>query len=1122
MTFPLTNLLFLSILNGKIQANGALVWRAIWRTKLLLQLTILRTLFGCCGSLQSCMEPDTPQLNPDGIPSLVAAFQANLRSLRDERTPEAVIRHEYIDILWKLLGWDVANVAHRSSAEKDVVIEATVGTLEGEAVRSRRPDYIFRIDGFSRFVVEAKPPFVDVATDRDAIFQAKTYAWSAQIPFVVLTNFEQFRLFDATIKPYHAEPDRGVISDFDLRFEDYPTQWDVLIDTFSRDAVANASLEELLAKIKRVRKGRRIRGIDRMLIDIRGTEPVDRVFLKHLEDYRLRFARALYEQNQPDFPEAKTRHGAARLTEATQRLIDRLVFMRVCEDRNITPYGELREVVNSASQNQSDLYSELISRFRRFDEEYNGYLFKAHFSELLSMPPELLADFIRSLYPPEGAYRFDAIGDDLLGIIYERFLGRVITVKRNHVEAEEKPEVRHAGGVYYTPRFVVDTIIRRVVAPKIEGKSPLEVLDVKILDPACGSGSFLIAALQYLFDYCLRYVANDPKAAVVAASRRARKRTKKIAFQDKEGQWYLSPIFRSQILACCMHGVDIDAQAVEVTIMSLYLKLLEGRLPPNWQREFLKSRLLPPMDNNIRCGNSLLSQTDFDRFWDNKYGNLFGGDEDVRFRINAFDWKSETRGFGRLFAERKGFDCIIGNPPYIRVQELKKWSPEECEFYRAHYASVAKGNYDIYVVFIDRAMQLLSREGLLGFICPNKFLTKEYAGPLRGLLSQGKHVKEIINFCSNQVFRGSTTYTCIVILRESPPSSQVRAANIHQIDDAQTVCEHIIRSEESLAGKVDILSIPHPESGLPWSLSTSRLRGPLKSLPRLIDVAAIFVGVQTDADDVYYLSTRSVKEESGTVRVFCSFSQKEYDIESGILRDLLQGTNVQSYVIKEPVSKIIFPFVPGPRGRYVVMSAAEMSDRFPLAMKFFADEDIQKRLKERGANKLQESEEYWDFIYRKNLAKQGLPKLCVPRLAEKVCAALDGEGSYCLDNVDVCGVVPSDESLPLTFFLGLLNSRLLDTYMKKTVRDNFRGGYLSLNRQFLGLLPIKLPETDREKLLAGRISERVTKVIQSKKRLLSTRLSQHERTRVEREIEAYESEIDEFVCELYGVKEIPE
>lgn len=249
------------------------------------------------------------------ISELVHGFSTNIRTLRDPQTLEAVVRQEYIDPFWKALGWDVANTAHRSAAEKDVVIEAPVVTIEDQRLRPRRPDYLFRIDGFSRFIVEAKKPAVDLAADRVAIFKAKTYAWSAQIPFAILTDFEEFRLFDATLKPNHDDPQRGLIEDFDLRYEDYPTQWDVLWATFSRQAVADGSLEQLLARIKRVRKGRRIRGIDRMLIDLRGSEPVDRAFLAHLEDYRERFARELYRENPGTFPQANTRHGAAKLTE---------------------------------------------------------------------------------------------------------------------------------------------------------------------------------------------------------------------------------------------------------------------------------------------------------------------------------------------------------------------------------------------------------------------------------------------------------------------------------------------------------------------------------------------------------------------------------------------------------------------------------------------------------------------------------------------------------------------------------------------------------------------------------------------------------------------------------------
>lgn len=1049
--------------------------------------------------------------------ALVEGFRINLRSLRDEQTPEAVIRQEYINQFWTLLEWDVDNSAHRSSAEKDVVIEATVGTVEAEQTHSRRPDYIFRIDGFPRFVVEAKKPAIDIERNKDAIFQAKTYAWNAQIPFVILTNFEQFRLFDATVKPYHSEPDRGLISDFDLRFEDYINQWDILRNTFGREAVAKGSLEQLLAKIKHVRKGRRIRGIDGLLIDLRGTEPVDRVFLQHLEDFRLRFARALYNENRNNFPEANTHHGAARLTEATQRLIDRIVFIRVCEDREITPYGELRDILNSCSKNRLDLYSEITTKFRRFDEEYNGYLFKPHFSEQLKISPELLADFIRSLYLPEGAYRFDVIGDDLLGIIYERFLGSTITVKQNNVEAEPKPEVRHAGGVYYTPRFVVNTIIRRVVGPKIKEKSPLEVLNIKILDPACGSGSFLIATLQFLFDHCVRYISEHPEAAEIPASPRAREKKVKISFKDDEGNWHLSPKFRSQLLASCIYGVDIDAQAVEVTIMSLYLKLLAGRLPPNWQREFLQSRLLPPLDNNICCGNSLLSQADFDRYWDNKVGSLFGGDEDLRFRINAFDWNSQTRGFGRLLDEHKGFDCIIGNPPYIRVQELKKWANEECEFYKAQYKSAAKGNYDIYVVFIERGLQLLALDGLLGFICPHKFWQAAYGKGIRKTIAKGNHIVSIIDFTDQQVFRGGTTYTAIHIFSKSSVSKSLDYARISELTDGDAQCRAI--DSMSSTGNYSRFTAAQPKDIEPWVFIDNKnykwidkIRQDNPSLGKI--TYKIAQGLVSGCDSAFYLEKNGKQYHS-------DLTSTNHDIEEELLHPLLKGSvHTRKWIADKSPLVVLFPYELIGQS-WKLISPDKMAKKYPNATKYL--KLCRKRLESRENGRFT-GPEYYQFSRPQNFDVMNKPKLLVPSIGTR--------GEYCIDTngelffVGSGGgggggyaIVPSID-IDLYYLCGLLNSKLLDTFLK-TVTTRFHSGWYAYSKLYLEQIPIKLPSTSKDKKLVEQISSCVEKIIKTKNKVQNNKLGDRERERFEREIEANESRIDELVFELYGVDKIP-
>ncbi|MHB1157327.1 MAG: Eco57I restriction-modification methylase domain-containing protein [Phycisphaerales bacterium] len=715
------------------------------------------------------------------IKTLAQGFAKHIHELKAPEYKESQVRRHYIDPFWELLGWDTNNAEQRAPQDVEVVVEPSMDSVEDTGMRSREPDYLFRLNGFSRFIVEAKKPSVDLDTNRNAIYQAKRYAWNASIPFAILTDFEQFRLYDTTLKPIIGEPTRGLIREFSFDFPDYPDKWDILKDTFGRDAVASGSLEKLLAKVKKLRAGKRIRAVDRMLIDLKGAEPVDRVFLDHLEVFRQHFARAIYHDNKKDFPEADTLHGAAKLTEVVQRLMDRLVFMRVCEDRGISKWGDLRELLDRVSNERSNLTEALRAQFRELDREYNGYLFKFNTAlDEISLPDEVISDFVRTLYPPDGPWDFAKIGDDILGIVYERFLGHTVTVKRGQASVEEKPEVRHAGGVYYTPRFVVDTIIRRVIKPKIDGKSPAEILDIKILDPACGSGSFLVTAFQYLIDHCVDAIRKNPSLASMPATPRARTKRKDIAFKDKKGNWLLAPDFKAALLTSCIHGVDIDQQAVEVTIMSLYLKMLEGELPPNWQKEWLENELLPSLDSNILCGNSLIDEASYDAYLLTKRGSLFSEDADTRFRINRFDWKSRTRGFGRILdvqgivdRRRNGFDCIIGNPPYIRVQELNKWASEECEFYKWKYKSAAKGNYDIYVVFTERALQLLAPDGLLGFIMPHKFWQAQYGAGLRKLIADGKHLRAVIDFREEQVFSGATTYTAIHTLSRAANSGLV-------------------------------------------------------------------------------------------------------------------------------------------------------------------------------------------------------------------------------------------------------------------------------------------------------------------------------------------------------------
>jgi len=194
----------------------------------------------------------------------------------------------------------------------------------------------------------------------------------------VLTDFEQFRLYDTTLKPIFKDPRRSLVNEFAIDYDRYESQWDTILATFGREAVEASVLERLLATVKKVKAGRRIRTVDRMLIDLKGGEPVDQVFLAYLDTHRRHFAAAIYKDNKAAFPEADTLHGAAKLTEAVQRIMDRLVFMRVIEDRGIVAYGALREMLERIGDEGGEFYDALSATFRDYDAKYNGYWQSSH------------------------------------------------------------------------------------------------------------------------------------------------------------------------------------------------------------------------------------------------------------------------------------------------------------------------------------------------------------------------------------------------------------------------------------------------------------------------------------------------------------------------------------------------------------------------------------------------------------------------------------------------------------------------------------------------------------------------------------------------------------------------
>jgi len=572
---------------------------------------------------------------PPVIADLVERFDQQSDAYKSGQYNEAQLRQEFIDPMFKALGWDMENISGYAEAYKDVIHEDAIKI--GGATKA--PDYCFRIGGTRKFFLEAKKPSVDIKSDAHPAFQLRRYAWSAKLPLSVLTDFEEFAAYDCRVKPALSD-NAATARVLYFRFPEYISRWDEIEKIFSRESILKGSFDKFAESTKAKR----------------GTAEVDDAFLDEIEKWRADLAANLALRN----PALSQRD----LNFAVQRTIDRIVFLRICEDRRIEVYGRLMALLNG-----EHTYTRLQRLFREADERYNSGLFHFQKERDRVEPPDdltpgleiddaVLKKIIRRLYYPESPYEFSVLPADILGQVYEQFLGKVIRLTEGHrAKVEDKPEVKKAGGVYYTPTYIVDYIVKNTVGKLLENKTPKQAAKLRILDPACGSGSFLIGAYQYLLDWHRDWFAShDPKKSATGRN--------PVLYQAPGGEWKLTTTERKRILLQNIFGVDIDAQAVEVTKLSLLLKVLEGESEQTLatQLRFYHERALPDLGSNIKCGNSLIGPNFYEQ------SEMLFLDEEERYRINVFDWKAE---FTEIM-KAGGFDAVIGNPPYTAAKRSEK------------------------------------------------------------------------------------------------------------------------------------------------------------------------------------------------------------------------------------------------------------------------------------------------------------------------------------------------------------------------------------------------------------------------------------------------------------------
>ncbi len=989
------------------------------------------------------------------VSRLAQQFKENENFYLSKDFVESEARSKFIDPLLEALGWDVKNEKGARHDKQEVITEDRV-VIAGQV---KHPDYTLCYGGERKIYIEAKQPSIDLKSNPEPALQVRRYAYTSKMPIAILTDFQEFAVYDTRIKP--KANDNASTSRIEyLTYEQYVEHFEELYNRISWEAVD-------LGKFDTYWETNR---------DKKGTATVDNDILQLIEKWRVLLAEdiALHNEEIDEF----------NLTSSVQKIIDRILFIRICEDKEIEERGTLKKIAEA----KSGVYETLKSLFATANDKFNAGLFATdNYLDSLIVQDKTLATIINALYFPECQYEFSVLPVEILGSIYERFLGKIIRFTRktksgHGIEIIEKPEVQKAGGVYYTPPYIVRYIVKQTIGKKIEGKTPEQLAKMHFVDPACGSGSFLVGAYQYLLDWHLNYYLENPEKF---------EKANKIYKDATTKEYKLSIEEKRNILLNNIFGVDIDAQAVEVTKLSLFLKLLEneGRsLSSTGQQSLfrasdLNAKILPSMMNNIKCGNSLIGSN----YYEDKDLTLFGIQE--QRKVNVFDWDKQ---FPQVFAEG-GFDCVIGNPPYLRVQGLRENYEDESKFYEQEYKS-ATGRFDFYVLFMERGFSLINKNGILSFILPHKFINADFGIGIRSFIYNNKALNYLVHFGAEQVFANASVYTCIIGL-----SHGNKEFDFVQVNPKET--ENDLKFEKNCEEKLSDFSRWNFQSSGKADVIDKLKKQPvcLKDIIQTCSQGTVSMG-----DDLYMLQ--------GHVdgNYFIGYSEqlkKEVKLEKSIMKPILKGENIKRYSKLKNTYWLIYPHHLV-NEKTVPYEESEMKNLFPLTYEYLLP--FKKELKEKKI-KYKTNEKYWYVLHRsREIPMFEQPKIITAEISLGCNMTYDTENLY--HNTKCYTILFDETHMKNTMaYLAILNSNVLWFFLSQTGYV-LRGGFFCFKTKYLE--PFPLPDLDEQS--AQKLSSLAEQQLSTHKQLAEAK-SDADKNLLEQRIQILDSQINAAVYKLYGL-----
>lgn len=997
------------------------------------------------------------KLDKKELRALVNKFKENYSYYKDSKGSynEYSCRIEYIDPLLNLLGWDVTNKKALPPQYREVI-------AENYSNKTDRPDYSLTLKGVTKIFVEAKKPSVDIWNLSEPAFQSRKYGWNARHKISILTNFEYLIIYDTTYVP--RSEDKSFTARFrGYHYSEYEEKFDEIYELISRDSVYSGDFDNFIR--------------DEFLIKESKKQQVDNLFLEQINNWRVSLSNYLYENNE------KYR-SIGLLNDVVQEFINQIIFLRICEDRNLPLYHKLKETISDDSL----IKDKLEELFYDADKRYNSGLFNKE-NIIFDLDNHIIVEMIEGLYYPQSPYLFNIIESNLLGKVYEMFLTEQLVINSSNKIILSKKKENINRSVVTTPVEIVKYMVSDTMSKLCDGKTPKEILNIKIADIACGSGIFLEEVYDYLIQYCLNwYEKHDPEYLIEIDNG-----MKKLPLEEKKN-----------ILNSCIFGIDIDIHAVEVARFSLLIKLIEDETIPS---VYGSTPILPYLDKNIFYGNSLISSEELQ-------GTLLKTSD--LLEIVPFDWTSINEG--------EKFDLIIGNPPYVNTEGMHELLPKiEFGIYKKRYKTSYK-QFDKYFIFIERALQKVKDKGYVSYIVPNKFFKIGAGQKIRSLIAESGYLVSLDDFGDTQLFEDKTIYSSIVVLKKESNEKfkYSKVDSVASLWAGEENTNEVILSSKTL-------------DELPWRLTTDI--NFLKLLNNLDEISVpitehvkIYNGIQTSAErpkPIYWFSKEDIIFEDNHV-VKISRDVKEYTIEKEILKPYFKPTKryekgLNSYSIIQTDKLIIFPY--NEEGMLIPIDI--METKYSGTYDYLKDNYerlVPKQVDPKGTRDVPNATKDTWYQYGRTQALRSFinnPKLIVGILSKEPMYAFDkndmlissgGTAGYC--------AISMKEDSP--YSLEYIQAWLTNKYTEKLIKiigSDFENGFTSRGTFVLSKLPfieldLNVPEQNQ---IHDEIVEK-SREIYTINQQLSENIEKGIREILDRQKEKLIIEIEEIIAKIYELE----